>query len=131
MPTCESHLFSLLPTFDWATAGGGVLAALVVIKGAQYLRAALGFYFKGAPPTLMPLFLLPRRPRHFRFYEDEEGNHASLNEVSLGTAKVQPGVSAESRTWGFAPHTAHNSLVLGLNFAERLEADLQVRRTSR
>ena len=61
---------------------------------------------------------------YFRFHKDEEHNHVSLREVSLGTWG-QPGVSADAPNWGFAPHTAHNSLVLDLAFATRLERDLQ------
>jgi hypothetical protein len=53
-----------------------------------------------------------------------------LDQVSLGTWG-QPGVSAEGKTWGFAPHTAHNSLVLDLTFAEYLEAELHAPSVSR
>jgi serine/threonine protein kinase len=67
---------------------------------------------------------------YFRFYKDEDANHASLDEVSLGTWG-QPGVSAEGKTWGFAPHTAHNSLVLDFKFAEFLEAELHAPSVSR
>jgi hypothetical protein len=58
---------------------------------------------------LMPIYL---SPRYYRFWQDDEANHASLKEVTLGTWG-QLGVSSEGRSWGFAPHTAHNSLVLG------------------
>ena len=60
---------------------------------------------------------------YYRFQQDEEQNNALLREVSLGTA-ANSGVGT-GKDWGFAPHTAHNSLVLDLVFAQRLERDLQ------
>ena len=54
----------------------------------------------------------PAHRRLYCFYKDEESNKALLEEVSLGTWGPL-GVFSDGRTWGFALHTAHNSLVLG------------------